>query len=219
MINVDFVHSLTYNLAAKQLRAFPSPDDWNSYSALAENDLFNFYNDERAKMLLKVKAGQTLFMPSTLTTFMQYQASFTPASGYFSAPSGYVYDQALTTSSGVVITKTDSERLSSYLNSTFDAPTVANPIYVELSNNSFQIYPKNGVSPVNLDYLRYPILAVWGYTLVNNRPVYSAANSTNYEWASTELLRLTARILGYMGISIRDNEIEKAAQQLTQTAS
>lgn len=219
MISVDFIHSLTYSIAAKQLRSFPSPDDWNEYANLAQNDLFNFYNDERSKMLLKVKAGQTLFMPSTLTNFMQYQSPFSPASGLFAAPSGYVYDEAMTTSSGVVVTKTDAERLPSYLNSTFDNPTVTNPIYVELANNSFQVYPVNGIPTVKLTYLRYPNTVVWGYTLVNNRPVYSAANSVDFEWNSTEMLRLTSRILAYLGLSIRDIELEKAAQQLTQTAS
>lgn len=218
-ISINFVKMLVYDLAAKQQNSFPSPQDFDNYANLSQNDLYNFYNDEREKMLLKVKAGQTLFMPSPLTTFMVYQEPYTSASGYFTAPSGYIYDQALTTAGDIVITKTDSERLPSYLNSTIDMPTVDDPIYVELPNNSFQVYPNNVNLPLKFTYLRRPNDVHWGYTLVNNRPVYDPNTTVDFEWQTTELLRLVSRILKYMGVSIADEVLAQQAQLMTQQAS
>lgn len=218
-ISTNLVKTLVYDLAAKQQFAFPSPQDFDNYGNLSQNDLYNYYNDEREKMLLKVKAGQTLFMPSPLTEFMVYQESYTSASGFFTAASGYVYDQALSTLGDVIITKTDSERLPAYLNSTIDLPTVSNPVYVELANNSFQIYPNNVNLPVKLTYLRRPRDIHWGYTLVNNRPVYNPLTTVDFEFPYTELLRLVSRILKYMGISIADDVLAQQAQQMIQGAS
>lgn len=216
-ININYVKVLVYDLAAKQQNAFPSPQDFTNYCNLAQSDLFNYYNDEREKQLLKVKAGQTIFMPSTLSTFIVNQQALTGASGFILAPSGYIYDQTMSTSGDIIMTKTDNERLSAYLNSTIDLPTTTAPIYVEL-NNSFQVYPKS-ISAVKLSYIRKPNDVLWAYTLVNNRPVYNPSASIDFEWQSTEVLRLVSRILKLMGISIRDSELESAAQQMTIQAS
>ncbi len=218
-ININLVKTLVYDLAAKQQLAYPSPQDFSNYANLAQNDLYNYYNDERAKLLLGVKAGETIMMPSTLTNFMQYQEVITVTTGKFSAPSGYVYDQSLTTSANVPFKKTDSERLPNYLNSAIDLPTLQQPVYVELANNQFAVYPIAGITSVKLTYLRYPNTVVWGYDLVNNRPVYSSAKSVDFEFPQTEILRLVSRILKYMGISMADEALEQAAQQMTVTAS
>lgn len=214
-ININSVKELCYDLAAKQQQAFPSPAEFNAYCNLAQNDLFNYYNDEREKMLLKVKAGQTLFMPSTLTAFIENKVALSAPSGTVTAPSGYIYDQSLTTPEDINIKKVDNERLPAYLNSTIDNPTADNPIYVELSN-TFQVYPT--ISPVLLTYLRMPNPVLWAYTL-SPRPTYDPTNSIDFEWLPTEATRLISRILMYMGVSIRDNELVQIAEQMKITAS
>lgn len=220
MINVDYIHSLSYFIAAKQLTAFPSPDEWNSYAALSNIDLFNFYNDEREKLLLEIKSGEQIFAPETLSDFVVNEYPMSPSTMSPSLPNDYIYDIAFKTTIGGVnktIKKVAYNKLESYLNSTIDLPTAINPIYVELANN-MQLYPTL-YTPTYLTYYRLPVTPVWGYTMVNNRPVYNPATSVNFEWQPTETTRLVSRILGYMGMSIRDSELEQYAQQMTQQAS
>lgn len=216
-VNVNYIKELVYDLAAKQSQAFPSPADFNNYAQLANIDLFNFYNDERDKMLLKVRTGDTLFMPSVLDDFLVRQQPLTASSGAVTLPTDNVYNLAVTTTDDITIKKTDIERLSTYLNSTIDLPTATNPIYVQ-GGTIIQVYPTT-VGFVKLSYLRQPATPVWAYTMVNNRPVYNSSGSVNFEWQSTEVLRLASRVLAYMGISIKDDMLAKQAQQMVLTAS
>ncbi len=214
-ININSVKELVYAIAAKQQQAFPSPQNFNQYAQLANIDLYNYYQDERQKMLLKVKAGQTLYAPQVLTTFVA-ETLLSPSVQSPSLPADYVYDISMRTNGFVNVKKVDYDKVNTYVDSTIDEPTQANPIYVEYAS-AITTYPTLN-TPTYLTYYKYPITPVWGYTL-SPRPTYDPNTSTNFDWRETEFLRLSARILKYMSISIRDQELEQQAQQLNLTAS
>lgn len=218
MVSIDSVHQLTYFIAAKQLTAFPSPNEFNSYANLAAMDLYNYYNDERIKLLLKVKAGEELYVPPVLVDFV-VSASLPPVMplGTFTLPDDYEYWLAVTTPSCQADAhKVDYDKLTTYLNSTVDNPTTEFPIFVEYPD-TIQVYPNP--AGVNLTYLRVPRTVFWNYTVVDLVPVYNPVGSVDFDFDETELLRLVSRILGYMGTSIRDTELAQYAQQMTQGAS
>lgn len=225
MVPVDLVHSLTYYIAAKQLSAYPSPDEWNTYAGLANIDLYNFYNDEREKLLLQIKSGQQIFVPQPLSTFVVNELKLNPALSSASQqsasmPTDYCYDISIVTPIGGInntVKKVDYEKLPGYLNSTIDLPTAATPIYVELSDR-FNFYPTIS-NPIYLSYYRYPKTPVWNYSITNNVPTYNPTGSVDFDFEFTEYLRLSMRILAYMGISIRDDLLAQAAQQMTMGAS
>lgn len=215
MVNVNDVYLLVYAIAAKQAQAFPSPQNFNQYAQLANIDLYNYYQDERQKMLLKVKAGQTLYAPQVLTTFVA-ETLLSPSVQSPSLPADYVYDISMRTNGFTNVKKVDYDKVNTYVDSTIDEPTQANPIYVEYAS-AITTYPTLN-TPTYLTYYKYPATPVWGYTL-SPRPTYDANSSVNFAWKETEMLRLSARILKYMGISIRDTELEQQAQELNLTAS
>ncbi len=214
-VNINSVYQLVYAIAAKQSAAFPSPQNFNQYAQLANIDLFNYYQDERQKMLLKVKSGQTLFSPQVLTTFA-VETQLSPSVQSPSLPADYVYDISMRTAGYVNVKKVDYDKVNTYLDSTIDEPTTANPIYVEYGGN-ITTYPVLN-TPTYLTYYKYPATPVWGYTL-SPRPTYDANSSVDFAWKETEFLRLSARILKYMSVSIRDQELEQQAQELNLTAS
>ena len=88
---------------------------------------------------------------------------------------------------------------------------------VELSD-TFIVYPST-VSNCQLTYLSQPNTVVWNYSLVNGRPVYNPVGSVDFQWDTTELYRIVARVCKYMGISIRDGELAQAANEMIQTSS
>jgi hypothetical protein len=220
-VGVDDAHSLSYYIAAKQQAAFPSPNEWNSYAALAQTDLYNYYNDERQKMLISVKQGESLYIPPVLSNFVVY--NYTPAysGNVITQPDDYQYDLEFTTSPSVgvqsYIKKVDYNKWTNYLNSTIDVPTINNPIFMELPQ-TFITAPAN-LPNVALTYLQQPTPPYWNYVLVNNRPVYTPSGSVDFQFDDTEIYRLVSRILKYMGISIRDGELAQAAQEMIQGAS
>lgn len=220
MIPVNQLHSLTYYIAAKQLTAFPSPDEWNQYAVLANMDLYNYYQDEREKMLLSVKSGSEIYVPEVLSTYVVNEYLMSPCTQTPSIPLNLAYSIAYKTpvnSINSTIKKVDYNKLETYLNSTIDAPTASNPIYVELSDN-FMVYPLI-TNPTFLSYYRYPVAPMWNYTVVNGAPTYTSVGSVDFEWEQSEIWRLTTRILGYMGISIRDGELMQYSEQMKNEAS
>lgn len=84
-------------------------------------------------------------------------------------------------------------------------PTRTTPICV-LNSTSIQFYPIN-IGPIRFPYLRMPRTAVWGYTMVNGRPVYNAATSVDLEWPDVNINSIIALAVSYIGISIKDSEI------------
>lgn len=211
------VYRLSYAVAAKQQTAFPSPADFNLYAQLANVDLYNYYNDEREKLLLKVKSGEQIYIPNTLNDFV-VTASVPVIGGNAGFPANYEYWLSLTSPSAQAdILKVDYSKLGNYLNSTIDNPTYDFPIFVEYSDY-FGIHPPD-IPYIGLTYLQAPNTVIWAYDVVNGRPVYNSLNSVNFLWSDTELYRITSRVLFYMGLSIRDDILERTAQEMIQTAS
>lgn len=219
VVGINDAHSLCYYIAAKQAAGFPSPDEWNAYANLANIDLYNYYQDEREKQLVRVKTGTFIYMPPILSSFVVSATQITLTSGIGALPDDY--DTYITLSKSADgtgnITRVDLDRLPEYLKSTIDPPTTDNPIYAEVSEN-IQVYP-NTLTTAYLTYYQTPATVKWNYTMVNGRPQYTSSGSVDFQWDATELYRLVMRILQYMGISIRDGELLQYAEQMTQGAS
>lgn len=220
MVSINEVHNLTYFIAAKQLSGFPSPQEWNNFANLANIDLYNYYNDERRKQLVNVKQGENIYAPNVLSNFISNDIFLPTNANSASQPSDYIDAIAMNTSIGGLMSKVNRvnlDDLPDYLKSTIDPPTATEPIYVELATG-FNIYPVLA-TPVYLTYYNQPVTVVWNYTMTSGRPVYEPNGSVDFQWQSTEVYRLTSRVLFYMGLSARDTELEKAAQEMTNTAS
>lgn len=84
-------------------------------------------------------------------------------------------------------------------------PPEDEPIAVNF-DSYFQIYPES-ISQVRLTYVRNPQDPIWGYTIVNNSPVYSSGSSRNFELPDSTHMRICQKVLGYFGISLRDPEL------------
>lgn len=212
------MYELAYAIAAKQQQGFPSPADFNRFSNLANTDLFNFYNDERDKLLLKVNSGEQIAMPTTLNDFL-VTTTLSSSTGIFNMPGDYQYYLSLTSpSSQADCLKVDQSKLTNYLNSTVDNPTIDYPIFTE-NSDTFSVYP-DVINSIIITYLQTPPAVLWAYTVTaDNQPVYDPLNSVNFIWTDTEIYRLTARVLYYMSVSIRDGELEQQAAQMTLSAS
>lgn len=220
-VGIDDAHSLSYFIAAKQQAAFPSPNEFNSYASLAQIDLYNYYNDEREKQLLKVKEGQSLVIPPVLSNFVVWGSPLVVTGNSVEQPDDYQYYLEMVSSPSVgnqvYVKNVDYSKVTNYINSTIDPPTYINPIFVELPD-TFTAYPA-GIPNMSLTYLQQPVAPFWNYSLVNGRPVYNPAGSVDFTFDKTEIYRLVSRVLKYMGISIRDEVLQQEAQQMIIGAS
>lgn len=81
-------------------------------------------------------------------------------------------------------------------------PTETYPICCFYSGY-IQFYPIT-MRFVNFDYLRMPETPVWGYTVVNDQPVYNPATSVQLEWSEIYHLDIANLILQYAANNLRD---------------
>lgn|SRR3990167_83782 len=117
----------------------------------------------------------------------------------------------------VPVTILRDNEIGNVLSSSIKAPTHRYPVCA-FYNDYIQLYPKT-IGRVVFTYLRTPTLPVWGYTVVNNRPVYNAATSVDIESPDETHNEICMNALSYLGISLKDGEIVQYAEQMKQTGN
>ena len=89
-------------------------------------------------------------------------------------------------------------------------PTTKNPVCV-LRSGGIYVYP-NTIPQVEFAYVRYPNDPVFAYTVQNGYIQPDTANMVEYEWPSSLHINLTIYILGYIGINLREKDLQNYVQ-------
>lgn len=219
MVLNNEIKEIVFRLCAKNGHGAPSIPDYNHYANLANIDLFNFYaNPQKTvgqKNAPRTSVGFSKLINGVLKPFIK-TATLSVVSGEAELPTDLeVMD---TMSYGDVSVRwVANNEVRSYLMSTIDTPTLAYPIYSDTAEG-FSIYPDT-VAEVDVTYLKTPVTVNWAYTLVSGRPQYDEAETVNFEWGQSQKLSLITRILGYIGVEIRDGELLNYVNNEQQKAS
>lgn len=202
-----------------------SPDTFNRLIKIVNMDLF------------KIKMGlpedyqpgspisrQSIDLNSRLTSETKFLKEFAPNStvtnGVLDYPSGlfdiedirYNYQRNIDGSPTVIpkpverLTEAEySDRAGNYTKQ----PTLENPVCI-FRDNGVAIYPA-AIDSVDLSYVRYPNEPVFDYDL---SPGYitDGGASVNYEWGDHLFMDLTRMILGYVGINLREEQVQQYAE-------
>lgn len=89
------------------------------------------------------------------------------------------------------------------------------PKFVEF-DGKFRFLPRD-MGSVMLDYYREPKKPVWAYTVVNNVPVYDAANSVDFEFNEFALKRVSDAYISIIAQNIKDQGLMQYVAQETAT--
>ena len=81
--------------------------------------------------------------------------------------------------------------------------------------DKIEIFPKT-ISTVKLVYLRKPKTPIWGFNVVNNKPVYSASKSTDIELPEDCMNELVFMCASYLGMNLREAELVQYSETLKQ---
>ena len=93
------------------------------------------------------------------------------------------------------------------------------PTYIEYpttdGNFKIKIHPYPHSNPdydsVRIDYIRKPAKPIWGYVVVNDKPLWNSSTSTHFELHASEESELVYRILAYVGIAIEKPGLVQSA--------
>jgi len=121
------------------------------------------------------------------------------------------------TSRNPEVTEMRDSEVGAILGSDLVYPTKENPKLTKYKNY-IQVYPRD-LRRVDMTYLRMPVTPVWGYTLVNNRPVYDASTSVDFEISEDNLNELVLNSLSYFGMNMREQQIFQESELFKQQGS
>ena len=198
MYNIDEVYKLLkYRLTKSGFNGTVSPNDFNLIFPRAEKRYFALkYRD-----YLSNQRNQDALLPFKTDPLV----ITIDAQGKYTKPTALLHIDAITYGTGTsqveVVSVTD-EKLGNILSSTYDAPSLEFPIYIEYALY-LQFYPIT-LGSANTVSLNDVTPSKWAYTLVSERPVYDAANSVQPKWYDDSIDAIIYMIGVDAGINMRD---------------
>ena len=91
-------------------------------------------------------------------------------------------------------------------------PTLSNPVYVKMSNDSYSFYPASVASSATINFVRRPQAVSWAYNIVNEKALWNATDSTNFELHQSEETTLVNKILELAGILLQKPDLQAAGK-------
>lgn len=78
------------------------------------------------------------------------------------------------------------------------------------------VYPKE-INRIDLTYLRFPTVPVFGYTVTNDEYIYNPATSTQIDFPETLHSEFAVRIARYVGVNLREEQLIATMQERIKT--
>lgn len=199
MATVQQLYDTTQYLINKYDGSFLSQDEFLEAYNLASTDYFNHLLDMSYSVMSRMNIFSTPTNSDNQTTealspFLTFE---TLLASPYNKPADYARTVYLKTaysgqtqSDGKFATRIELTSLDSKLYSSIDAPIADDPIYVEV-DGKFLVYPNNPSVGVWLTYYKKPVRR-------------TAVNSTIVEWQDNKINNVLFRVLGYLGINLKD---------------
>ena len=219
MVSIDTVYQRVLALANKEQRGYITPLEYNLLANQAQMIIFEqyFYDLDIAKQV-----------PTDTTSFSDMEELIrNKLKGLYTINAlvdGTVYPPNYRTGR-IFVENSPSEfyearfveanEINNYLNSKFHrAGLEKNPIYTNatyvsrtagiVTEDDVHVYNHTGLltSGVSCETLRRPVKVQWGYDVINERALYNASRSIDFEIHDSEETELVYKILALAGIVI-----------------
>lgn len=232
MASVRDVYDSLKSLTNKDERGFVTPTVFNSFAALAQQNVFNGLFKEleiaenlrmrgadpgRDKSRLKLvkealaafsktatitKDGETFPFPDDMNTIISAKTAGT-----------VLYSSSTSTTIDVIY---DEEKLEYVLNSTLSAPSEEAPI--AFIGFELEVFPTT-IKKIKLRYYKNPegltpssqartsSTPRFGYTVINNKEVYDGTTSVDFELPDEFVPDLVFEIGKLIGVNLRDQQV------------
>ena len=204
-ISVDKVYQQVLALANKEQRGYITPQEFNLLADRAQMDIFEqyFYDENQADRNLK---NSTQFsnvdemLDEKISIFKQV-GTITVVAGVGTLPAGlYRLGIVYRTNSEIEFEQLTEEEMLYIRKSPLTKPTSQFPAYYRNTATTIKFFPS--VGGISCNYIRRPNVGKWGYVVVNEKALYNAGTSTNFELHKSDESELVYKILSLAGITI-----------------
>lgn len=232
MASVNVVYNALKDLANKDERGFVTPAVFNSFAPVAQTNIFNsLFQELTVAKNMKVRGvdvqrhlSKMKQLEEDLSVFSKTE-TISQANGVFAKPDdlarmislrvsgSFVFGQTTSTPIDIIY---DEEKLEYLLQSDLSSPVASHPVAF-LSDN-VEVFPTS-VKKIKMRYYKQPegllpadgsrtaAVPRFGYTVVSNKEIYSAANSIDFELPDHYIPRMIMELGRMVGINLRDEAV------------
>ena len=220
-VNIDTVYQRVLAMANKEQRGYITPQEFNLHANQAQMNIFEQYFYDIHQFQATQKGNRTVY--ADMLTIIEEKISLFEVWGEDLAGNssnagqlpadlyrlgqlqfGDSFEEA------VVIEKVNTKEINLLLNSKLTAPTLTRPVYIRAAASptyEIEIYPttmaaSNRMDNVSINYIKKPTKAEWAYVVVNEKALYNANQSVDFELHASEEESLVINILELSGITI-----------------
>ena len=224
-IHVGTVYNTVQALANKEQRGYLTPQEFNRFAHLATREIFEQYfydlnQFNRTPGNSTEYADMVDLLESKITKLRTRFTAFNLVGGFTALPQdlyrvGAVFAADITSSG--TSNRTLAEQVTREEAMQLNALPLTQPIeerpifFTDPLYTSIQILPTS-ITGMEIQYLRKPAKAKFGYIVINKKPVYASDRSTDFDLHQSEFPELVYKILGYAGINLKRSDIEQAGQ-------
>jgi len=223
MINIDTVYQQVLALANKEQRGYITPQEFNLFANLAQQDIFEQYfydlhqfkrlndNDNAHTNMQQLIEEKIQFFEVTAgtATIGTWTGNTNPISKLLPSSVYRVHRVTYNGRPSEILNTVDfnKTRNSGPLVAPTDTRTVCN-----IRGNRIRLLGSGGIFliPGGVVYSRKPNRVTWGYVVVNEKALYDPQSSSNFELHQSEEPSLVYKILKYAGISIKNPDVIQA---------
>jgi len=222
MVSIDTVYQRVLGILNKEQRGYITPQEFNLLANQAQLDIFEqYFYDINA--FGRIEGNDTTYsdildlLQEKIDIFEKYRqpiSSITSA-GVGTLPTHYRMGELYSNSNTggyVEIEKIQQNQILHLQNSPLTAPTATRPVYVQLTETTFQTYPTmTVVADVVCNYIAKPQTVEWTYVLVNGYPLYNNTNVKDFELHASDETELVIKTLALCGVVLNDPNMYQLA--------
>jgi hypothetical protein len=229
-ININSVYKTVLVVLEQEKRGALLPTEFNKIANQAQQEIFIEYLDDYNQLLRMPQtdlayADRMALLQEKISLFQTAATlSQTGATGSSSAiqPSDLYKIDELSYTDGSTQAISRIERINRYDLYTINqgsltSPSSTYPVYI-YENKSFTFYPNLAAGVVQINYMKKPVQAEWGFNVDPNLGsyVYNSNISTNFEIHESDEALLVSKILTYAGVTSNDPEAASLGAQKEQ---
>ena len=221
MVRIDDVYQKVLAIANKEQRGYITPQEFNLYANQAQMeileqyfyDINQFHNQhgnstEYSDMVGLIDEKLNILRVTTTLSATAGAINTTSIPGMYKIGSLFFGNDEIEE----INYNEYKLRKKSPLTDPSNTSVLGNYIYY-VQDGNINIQPPIS-SPIEISYIKIPNKATWGYVVLNEKALYNAGSSTDFELHHAEENELVYKILGYAGITLKKPDVIQSSNSL-----
>jgi len=208
-MTIDEVYKFVQFMANKEQRGYIKPSEFNMLAKRAQLDVIKEKVGKPSPAAGVIGFKDTAQLSDELYPVTVFETSLTASGDLFTFPADYLHFVSLRYG-GNSVEMISLGELYKRRDSVIVQPSVGFPVGV-IETNGIRIFINSGASDttgaLRLNYIKKPSDPNWAYTTVNNIEIYNSSDSTQLTLSDSTHKEIANRILGYIGVNLREADI------------